>query len=92
VRGVRRSFSTKWFAAVDDRDATCERALILDNRVFRFLNELGWCSIEAAGSRRRSSRYVSYVTCIHNWAGSLDVTAAWLEWLLFDLDGYVHVP
>ncbi|MFE4021765.1 hypothetical protein ACFXPZ_30905 [Streptomyces sp. NPDC059101] len=52
VRGVGRSFFTKWFATVDDRDAECERALILDDRVFRSLNALGWSSKEAAGTRR----------------------------------------
>ncbi|MFG2939686.1 hypothetical protein [Streptomyces sp. NPDC048282] len=87
LRGVRRSFFTKWFATVDDRDAESERALILDDRVFRSLNALGWSSKEAAGTRRWSARYVAYVGAVHEWAGSLGVPAAWLEWLLFDLNG-----
>ncbi|RNG16621.1 hypothetical protein EEJ42_30580 [Streptomyces botrytidirepellens] len=31
-------------AAVHDRDARCDRALILDARVFHSLNALGWTS------------------------------------------------
>ncbi|CAM5737229.1 hypothetical protein SHIRM173S_13168 [Streptomyces hirsutus] len=92
VRGVGRSFFTKWFAAVDDREATCERALILDDRVFRSLNALGWSSKEAADSRRWSARYVTYVIAMHSWARPLGVTAAWLEWLMFHLNGQVDIP
>lgn len=92
VRGVGRSFFTKWFAAVDDRDATHERALILDDNVFRSLNALGWSSREAAGTRRRPVRYATYVRSMHSWAGSLDVTAEWLEWLMFDVKGNVARP
>ncbi|MFH8389920.1 hypothetical protein [Streptomyces sp. NPDC018036] len=90
LRGVRRPFFTKWFAAVDDRDVECERALILDHRVFRSLNALGWSSKEAANSRRWSARYAAYIGAMHEWAGSLGVTAAWLEWLMFDLNGQVE--
>ncbi|MFI6107849.1 hypothetical protein [Streptomyces sp. NPDC051310] len=90
VRGVRRSFFTKWFATIDDRDAECERALILDARVFRSLNALGWSSREAASTRRWTARYAAYVGAVHEWAGSLGVTAAWLEWLMFDLNGHVE--
>ncbi|MFK8909876.1 hypothetical protein [Streptomyces sp. YS-3] len=90
VRGVRRSFFTKWFAAVDDRDAECERALILDDRVFRSLNALGWSSREAARTRGWATRYATYVGVMHEWADSLGVTAAWLEWLMYDLDGHVE--
>ncbi|MCX4824567.1 hypothetical protein OG883_32865 [Streptomyces sp. NBC_01142] len=90
LRGVRRSFFTKWFAAVDDRDATCECALILDDRVFCSLNALGWSSEEAAGTRRWAIRYATYVRSMHDWAGSLKVTASWLEWLMFDLNGDVR--
>ncbi|MGW4980013.1 8-oxoguanine DNA glycosylase OGG fold protein [Streptomyces mirabilis] len=90
LRGVGRSFSTKWFATVDDRDAECERALILDDRVFRSVNALGWSSKEAASTRRWPARYAAYVGAMHEWAGSLGVTAAWLEWLMFDLNGHVE--
>jgi hypothetical protein len=89
LNGVRRSFFTKWFAAVDDRDATCERALILDDRVFRSLNALGWSSWKAAGTRHWPTRYATYVSSMHGWALSLGVTADWLEWLLFHLNGRV---
>ncbi|MFG2405417.1 hypothetical protein ACGFR8_13975 [Streptomyces brevispora] len=90
LHGVGRSFFTKWFAAVDDRGPECERALILDNRVFHSLNALGWSSWEAAGTRRWPKRYAAYVSAMHAWAGELGVTAGWLEWLLFDLNGRVH--
>lgn len=89
LNGVGRSFFTKWFAAVDDRDAPCDRALILDDRVFRSLNALGWTSWEAAGTRHWPARYAAYVSSMHDWASSLGVTAEWLEWLLFDLNGRV---
>ncbi|MDX2707336.1 hypothetical protein PV350_31450 [Streptomyces sp. PA03-6a] len=88
--GVRRSFFTKWFAAVDDRDATCDRALILDDRVLRSLNALGWSSWKAAGTRHWPTRYAIYVSSMYGWALSLGVTADWLEWLLFHLNGRVH--
>lgn len=89
LNGVRRSFFTKWFAAVDDRDARCDRALILDARVFHSLNALGWTSWQAAGTRRWPPRYATYVRSMHGWASSLNVTADWLEWLLFHLNGHV---
>ncbi|MFJ7041996.1 hypothetical protein ACIQVC_01110 [Streptomyces sp. NPDC101112] len=92
VRGVGRSFFTKWFAAVDDRGPGHAYALILDDRVFRSLNALGWSSREAAGTRLRPARYVAYVTAMHDWAAALDVTADWLEWLMFDLNGRVRPP
>ncbi|MFH8223558.1 hypothetical protein ACH4C2_27950 [Streptomyces sp. NPDC018057] len=85
--GVGRSFFTKWFAAVDDRDAAYDRALILDNRVFRSLNALGWTSWKAAGTRHWPIRYAAYVSAMHEWATSLGVTADRLEWLLFHLNG-----
>ncbi|MEU8700448.1 hypothetical protein AB0C61_22830 [Streptomyces sp. NPDC048680] len=89
LNGVRRSFFTKWFAAVDDRGCESDRALILDDRVFRSLNALGWSSREAAGTRHWPTRYATYVSTMHGWAGTLGVTADWLEWLLFDLNGQV---
>ncbi|MET8567828.1 hypothetical protein [Streptomyces sp. NPDC004783] len=89
LKGVGRSFFTKWLAVVDDRDATCERALILDDRVFRSLNALGWSSWTAAGTRHWPTRYATYVSSMHGWASSLGVTADWLEWLLFHLNGRV---
>ncbi|MET7456497.1 hypothetical protein ABZT03_32385 [Streptomyces sp. NPDC005574] len=89
LKGVGRSFFTKWFAAVDDRDPTCERALILDDRVFRSLNALGWSSYEVAGTRHWPTRYATYVSSMHTWAASLDVPAERLEWLLFHLNGRV---
>ncbi|MFG2671432.1 hypothetical protein [Streptomyces sp. NPDC048445] len=92
LNGVRRSFFTKWFAAVDDRDTACDRALILDDRVLRSLNALGWSSWEAAGTRHWPTRYATYVSSMHGWAASLGVTADWLEWLLFHLNGRVDEP
>lgn len=89
LNGVGRSFFTKWFAAVDDREATCDRALILDDRVFRSLNALGWSSWKAAGTRHWPTRYATYVSSMHRWASSLGVTADWLEWLLFHVNGHV---
>ncbi|WP_405890254.1 hypothetical protein OG427_17860 [Streptomyces sp. NBC_00133] len=89
---VGRSFFTKWFAAIDDRDATCDRALILDDRVFRSLNALGWSSWKAAGTRHWPTRYATYVSSMHGWASALGVTADWLEWLLFHLNGRVDEP
>ncbi|GAB2926753.1 hypothetical protein GCM10027075_28760 [Streptomyces heilongjiangensis] len=92
VRGVGRSFFTKWFAAVDGREPGHAHALILDDRVFRSLNALGWSSRDAAGTSLRPARYVAYVTAMHDWAGSLEVAADWLEWLMFDLNGRVEPP
>lgn len=92
LNGVRRSFFTKWFAAMDDRDATSDRALILDDRVLRSLNALGWSSWKAAGTRHWPTRYATYVSSMHGWAASLGVTADWLEWLLFHLNGRVDEP
>ncbi|MFD8465296.1 hypothetical protein ACFV10_09310 [Streptomyces cyaneofuscatus] len=88
--GVRRSFFTKWFAAVDDRGLGADRALILDARVFRSLNALGWTSRGAAGVSHWPTRYAAYVSAMHGWARELGVTAEWLEWLLFDVNGRVH--
>ncbi|NEA47510.1 hypothetical protein [Streptomyces sp. SID10815] len=92
LNGVGRSFFTKWFAAVDDRDAPCDRALILDDRVFRSLNALGWTSWEAAGTRHWPARYAAYVSAMHDWASTLGVTADRLEFLLFHLNGRVDEP
>lgn len=92
LNGVGRSFFTKWLAAVDDRDATCDRALILDDRVFRSLNALGWSSWKAAGTRHWPTRYATYVSSMHRWASSVGVTADWLEWLLFHVNGHVDEP
>ncbi|MFF5760359.1 hypothetical protein ACFY7A_33610 [Streptomyces longwoodensis] len=89
LKGVGRSFFTKWFAAVDDRGGTHERALILDDRVFRSLNALGWSSWEAAGTRHWPTRYAVYVSSMHEWASALGVTADRLEWLLFHVNGQV---
>ncbi|MEV4340125.1 hypothetical protein [Streptomyces sp. NPDC049590] len=89
LKGVGRSFFTKWFAAVDDREAPSERALILDDRVFRSLNALGWTSWQAAGTRHWPTRYAAYVSTMHDWASATGVTADWLEWLLFHLNGDV---
>jgi hypothetical protein len=82
VHGVGRSFFTKWFAFVDDGSAA-QRALILDDRVLRTLNNLGWSSREAAGTAVRSVRYATYVSAMHTWAEALHVEPAWLEWLMF---------
>ncbi|MEU2409253.1 hypothetical protein ABZ609_33815 [Streptomyces rubiginosohelvolus] len=89
--GVGRSFFTKWFASVDDRGDDCDRALILDDRVLRSLNALGWSTRQAAGRRDWPSRYAAYVSTMHAWAGEFGVTAEWLEWLLFDLNGRVEI-
>ncbi|MCQ4045773.1 hypothetical protein ACFOSC_19575 [Streptantibioticus rubrisoli] len=89
LNGVGRSFFTKWFAAVDPRDSECERALILDARVFRSLIALGWYSRKAAGTRRWPTRYATYVSTMHGWARRLGVSADRLEWLLFYLNGRV---
>ncbi|MEV7877712.1 hypothetical protein [Streptomyces microflavus] len=90
LNGVGRSFFTKWFAAVDDRGPDADRALILDVRVFRSLNALGWSSREAAGVGHWPTGYAVYVSTMHGLARELGVTAEWLEWLLFDRNGRVH--
>ncbi|KOV73767.1 hypothetical protein ADL00_04135 [Streptomyces sp. AS58] len=90
LKGVGRSFFTKWFAAVDDRDAACDRALIFDDRVLCSLNAFGWSSWQAAGTRHWPTRYATYVSSMHDWALSLGVTADRLEWLLFHLNGRVE--
>ncbi|MFI8438651.1 hypothetical protein ACIGJO_33965 [Streptomyces sp. NPDC079020] len=82
LAGVRRSFATKWLAAVDDRGSGEARALIPDDRVFRSLNALGWSGRKAAGTRHWPTRYATCVSAMHGWAGSIGVTAEWLEWLL----------
>jgi hypothetical protein len=89
VDGVGRSFFTKWFAAVDNGSGA-ERALILDDRVLRTLNALGWVSWRALGTTSRASRYAAYVRVMHLWAEALDVDPAWLEWLMFALNGKVQ--
>ncbi len=92
LNGVGSSFSTKWFAAVDDRDTGCDRALILDARVFHSLNGLGWFSWRAASTRHWPTRYATYVSSMHGWASSLGVTADRLEWLLFHVNGHMDGP
>ncbi|WP_343034278.1 hypothetical protein [Streptomyces sp. Tue 6075] len=64
--GVGRPFFTKWFASADD----CDRALILDGRVLRSLNALGWSTREAAGLRDWPSRNAACVSTMHALAGS----------------------
>ncbi|WUT79269.1 hypothetical protein OG896_36155 [Streptomyces sp. NBC_00669] len=88
IRGIGRPFFTKWFAAVDDGSSR-ERALILDSRVLRTLNALGWVSYKAAGTKNWPIRYVTYVRAMHSWAEVLEVEPSWLEWLMFDLKGDV---
>ncbi|MFD8156785.1 8-oxoguanine DNA glycosylase OGG fold protein [Streptomyces malaysiensis] len=56
------------------------------------LNALGWSRWQAAGTRRWPTRYATYVSSMHGWASSLGVTADWLEWLLFHLNGRVDGP
>ncbi|MEU5330142.1 8-oxoguanine DNA glycosylase OGG fold protein [Streptomyces parvus] len=68
--GVGRPFFTKWFASADDRGDDCDRALILDGRVLRSLNALGWSTREAAGRRDWPSRNAAYVSTMHALAGS----------------------
>ncbi|MGV9849944.1 8-oxoguanine DNA glycosylase OGG fold protein [Streptomyces sp. NPDC003442] len=92
LNGVGRSFFTKWFAAVDDRNADCDRALILNARVFHSLNALEWFSWRAAGTRHWPTRYTTYVSTMHGWAPSVGVTADRLEWLLFHLNGHMDGP
>lgn len=92
LNGVGQSFFTKWFAAVDDRDNECDRALILDTQVFHSLNALKWFSWQAAGTRHWPTRYTTYVSTMHGWASSLGVTADRLEWLLFHLNGHLDGP
>ncbi|TMU93898.1 hypothetical protein [Streptomyces sp. DASNCL29] len=92
LNGVGQSFFTKWFAAIDDRDTECDRALILDTRVFHSLNALEWFSWRAAGTRHWPTRYATYVGTMHEWASSVGVLADRLEWLFFHLNGHLDGP
>lgn len=53
---LKTAFFAEWSAAVDGRGPDTDRALILDARVFRSPNALGWSSREAAGVSHRPTR------------------------------------
>jgi hypothetical protein len=91
--GLRAPFFTKWLWASSLTRPPDERALILDSRVFATLNgPLGWSSVVAAGSSRRSLRYRAYVDAARSWARHLTendhlTTAEDIEWALFTANG-----
>lgn len=98
LRGWGPSFATTFAYAVTTAhaqqgagDPAFPRALILDDHVWRALNEtLDWSSLRAAGTRRWAQRYTAYVVAVHSWAGELRrheprTTAHTVERLLFQL-------
>ena len=105
LHGVGPSFFTKWFWAVglgapslSDSESGGESAerlaartpLILDNRVKKSANALGW-TFRATGSRW-PDRYFQYLVATQHWARTLSseaptITAEHVEWLLFDRRG-----
>lgn len=66
--GIGPSFFTKWLWLMGHNAGTSPRPLILDDRVGASLVALGWDSRKAAGSRRRSARYVAYLRACEIWA------------------------
>lgn len=94
LRGLRRSFLTKWLWAASCKHPPAERCLVLDDRVLATLNgPLQWSTKPAAESRRWANRYGAYVEQCHQWAAALSdksartVTAEDVEWALFEANG-----
>ncbi|MEU8260445.1 hypothetical protein AB0C02_07475 [Micromonospora sp. NPDC048999] len=91
--GIGRSFFTKWFAFAGRADGRRWQPLILDDRVFRTLNQsLRISTVELANTRRRDRRYCAYVEALHRWSDSLfesgiQCSAERLEWILFSHNG-----
>lgn len=94
LRGVRRSFFTKWFTFAGNVDGRPWQPLILDARVHATLNNtMGVDTRTMAGDRRRALRYQAYVVALHSWAEDLrtqgveDADAQRLEWMMFRHNG-----
>lgn len=91
--GVGRSFYTKWFAFAGHAEDRPRQPLILDDRVFRTLNDtLRVSTVRLAGTRRRDRRYCAYVEHLHRWSNSLHeagirCSAERLEWIPFAHNG-----
>jgi len=82
--GVGPSFFTKWFTFAGRRDGRSWQPLILDERVYRALNDsLNVRLVDLAGRTARSARYQAYVEAVHAWSRELGVSADRLEWILF---------
>lgn len=79
LSGWGPSFATKFAYAVATAhaqhgagDPAFPRALILDDRIWRGLNDvLGWSSLHAAGTSNWAQRYTAYVDAVHAWATEL---------------------
>lgn len=91
--GLREPFFTKWLWAVGTRaQERVARPLVLDSRVRATLKALGWNSVKAAGTRRRSVRYATYCEATVRWGALLSehgrtVSAEDLEYALFFAGG-----
>jgi hypothetical protein len=82
------SFATKFtYAVALHVDGDRPRALILDERVWDSLAALGWSSLEAAGTRRWTSRYGAYVNQAHQWATEVGCRPDSVEHLLWTAAG-----
>lgn len=104
LSGWGPSFATKFAYAVATAhaqqgagDPAFPRALILDERVWRGLNDvLGWSSLYAAGTSSWAQRYAAYVDAVHSWATELRrheprTTAHTVERLLSQLGTAPHL-
>lgn len=91
--GVGRSFYTKWFAFAGRTEDRPWQPLILDDRVFRTLNDtLRISTVGLAGTLCRDRRYCAYIEHLHLWSNSLheagiQCSAERLEWILFAHNG-----
>lgn len=88
AEGVRQSFFTKWFAFAGRRAGRAWQPLILDRRVYATLNQtIEVDTQELAGIDDWAQAYRTYVIAMHQWADQLKMSAARLEWVLFEHAG-----
>lgn len=95
--GLGEAFFTKWFFAsgLSVEDGRLLKPLVLDSRVWKSLESLGWSSQRASGFRYRShpsAGYCAYLRAARDWAVSLStehhpVSAEGIEMFLFGHNG-----
>lgn len=84
---VSESFFSKWFAFAGRRDGRIWQPLILDENVWKTLNDtLGLTVSDLVGSKKPAAKYQAYVEIVHEWAESPN-HAQWIEWVLFSQNG-----